>query len=164
MHAYKWDDFLSMKILNRLNGWQRAYVLICVILVPMVATTVTIPPANDPAYYRSEYLPKLKPIPKPDDDVDIPGFKYLYKGPKGPSEDTRQFKMADGEAIYEDKRYSQQEVEYAYAQARLKSEHEHRNDVIKAISDAATKYLLTIAILYFFGWMAGWVYRGFRGR
>jgi hypothetical protein len=153
-----------MKILNRLNGWQRAYVLICVILVPMAATTVTIPPANDPAYYRSEYLPKLKPIPKSDDDLDIPGFKYLYKGPKGPSEDTRQYKMVDGEVIYEDKRYSQQEVEYAYTQAKLQSEQEYRNGMLKVIGDALIKYLSLIGALYFFGWMAGWVYRGFRGR
>lgn len=127
-------------------------------------TTVTIPPANDAAYFRNEFLPKLKPIPKPDDDVDIPGFKYLYMGPKGPSEDTRQYKMPDGEAIYEDKRYSQQEVEYAYTQAKLKSEQEHRNEILKVMGDALMKYLSAIGALYFFGWMIGWIRLGFKNR
>ncbi|MBU3606867.1 hypothetical protein [Polynucleobacter nymphae] len=148
--------------ISKLNGWQRVYVFICLILAPMAATTVTIPPAPNPDFVRYEFLPKLKPIAKPDDDIDIPGFKYLYMGPKGPGEDTRQYKMPDGEAIYEDNRYSQQEVEYAYTQAKLKSEYEHRDAIIKAVSNAAIKYLLVISLLYFFGWMLGWIYRGFK--
>lgn len=151
-----------MKLLNRLNGWQRAFVLVSIILALMMLTTVTIPPANDAAYFRGEFLPKLKPIPKPDDDIDVPGFKHLYMGPKGPSEDTRQYNMPDGEAIYEDKRYSQQEVEHAYTQAKLKSEQEHRNEILKVMGDALMKYLSVIGALYFFGWMIGWIRLGFK--
>lgn len=136
--------------------------LICVILVPIVATTVTIPLASNPNYIMNEFLPKLKPLVRPDDYIEIPGLKGCLS--KELDEDCKKFVMSDEVVIYEDKRYSQQEVEYAYTQARLKSEQEHRNDIIKVMSDAVTKYLLTIAILYFFGWMAGWVYRGFRGR
>lgn len=128
----------------------------------MVVSTISIPKAIDPDYIRSDFLPKLKPIPKPEDDIDIPGLKYLYMGPKGPSEENASYKMPDGVVIYEDKRYSQQEVEHAYLEAKLKSESDHRGNIIKVVSDAAIRYLLIIAILYFFGWMLGWIYRGFK--
>jgi len=152
-----------MKLLNKLNGWQRIYVLTCVLLAPMVATTVTIPVASDPNFIRSEFLPKLEYIPEADDGID-PSAKYLRNGPKGPGDANKQYRMPNGELIYEDKRYTQQEVEHAYVEAKLKSERDHRSDIIKVVSGVAIQYLLTIVSIYFLGWMIGWVYRGFRGR
>ena len=134
-----------MKLLNRLNGWQRLYVFVCIILAIMASTTITIPPIYT-SYRTSEFLPKL-PAPLEVDEDDKYGFSAFI-----------------GVSIYEDKRHSQQEVEYAYSQAQNKVIEERRILIMERIWDVLISYLTMIGCLYLFGWMIGWIRLGFKNK
>ena len=150
-----------MKLLNRLNGWQRLYVFVCIILAIMASTTITIPPIYT-SYRTSEFLPKL-PAPLEVDEDDKYGFSAFIER-KTAGKNTREYQMPDGVSIYEDKRHSQQEVEYAYSQAQNKVIEERRILIMERIWDVLISYLTMIGGLYLFGWMIGWIRLGFKNK
>ena len=150
-----------MKLLNRLNGWQRVYVFVCIILAIMASTTITIPPIYT-SYSTSEFLPKL-PAPLEADEDDEYGFSAFLER-KTAGKNRREYVMPDGVSIYEDKRHSQQEVEYAYKQAQNKEVEKHRRLIMERIFDVLISYLMVIGGIYLLGWMIGWIRLGFKNR
>jgi hypothetical protein len=149
------------QLLNKLNGWQRLYLLI--VLVASISTVVSI---DEPKIIKSElvldsYL-SSNPLAK-GSNCDAKGkCEYLLADLLDEASKDKIFKVNDGTEVLANEKASLQEVQVAYEKA-LKDAEKNRNDIsFNKYKSVVSDLVILLGILYFSGWMIGWVIKGFK--
>ena len=142
-----------MKIFNQLNGWQRLFVLICIVSFVFAFTRIYLFEIEKDEINILSFLPELPNracIESTKDECDE--VIELIRGEK-----LKLFILANGQRLNLDDRFTSSQVQKAYEQAK-----DMRNDALISAFKKMLVFLLASWIgIYFFGWMIGWIWRGF---
>ena len=145
-----------MQLLNKLNGWQRVFVLICVFSFAFSLTKIQAPEVNEDDINIFSFLPELPNRPCLELTKDECEVIELIRG-----KNLKPFILANGQRLNLDDRYTSEQVEHAYEQAKNLNA-KMINDVwINAFKKTLIYLIASLIGLYFLGWMIGWIWRGF---
>lgn len=140
--------------MNKLNGWQRLFVFIC-----LISSVIT---------YFSSQTPEVKPNIEPFLSQLSPKYSESLKKRDFASYismEFDEFKMPDGEILTIEKGVATQEqVEQSYKQATNKADSEHWSVQRLAYIDGYKNYLIAMACLYLVGWLIAWIRKGFKAK
>ncbi len=128
--------------IKSLHGWNRLFILVTLLWVSfgIYTKTITVKPPF-PVDDISKYLPD----DGKDKEVSIEDFMLTFK----------EFKLPNDETYPSSSRYSQKEIDLSYE--KVKSDIDKQNLV-----DDLKLFVLPPLVLYFIGWLIGWVIRGFK--
>lgn len=142
-----------------LNGWQRLFVLVCIVIAVLVLFAAKVP--------------KLEP------NIELAlvqvSPKYAKSIKEGKKEYTieelitaidnfsKEFKMPDGIVIRQNPDIvTQSEVEEAYKLAKARASDDYWSRQLSSYVEAFGYYFTYMVGLYVFGWLMAWVIRGYR--
>ena len=140
--------------MNRLNGWQRIFLVTALLYIPITYNSVSIIEPEEIGLIIKKQLPD--PPNRYGDDTKA-GLGALISGV-----DNKEYRLSDGATITLDKSYTQEEVESAYKKAMAtKTLLKHEAFQVYLIR-LAKSYFLPLIGLYLLGWSVGWIRRGFK--
>ena len=145
--------------LKNLNGWQRLFALISIIVAAWILLAARVPSVEPNVELAlMQVSPKYaKSIKDGKKEYSIEEF-ILALGTG-----LKEFKMPDGVVISENPEIlTQEEVEEAYKLAKEKAKSDYWDMQLSSYLDAFSYYLIAMTSLYAFGWMVAWVIRGFK--
>jgi hypothetical protein len=151
--------------LSKLNGWQRAFVLIALL---WTITLVCVFPYQ--TYVDKDGIVNLKikeqiaSANKGRPPLDLRGIDL---GPRekwdiGDQQRDQTYVMPDGERIVAWNINGKEGVEKAYAEALPLIEVARKKQFREDLQQYILVLLIPLLGLYTFGWMVGWIYRGFK--
>jgi hypothetical protein len=143
--------------MNKLNGWQRIFIVLAVAGAAALYSICKLPPVDIEKISVSNYLPNLPELPCiPKNQSDCDSVAKLIRG------DGMTDFVVDGHTIFQDKRYTQEQVEKAVRQSQADLIKEHNEKQWRIYKEVYANYFLFFVGLYVFGWAMGWVRRGFK--
>jgi hypothetical protein len=139
------------KILNRLtltNGWQRIYLLVAILILPLFFI------------YCDE--------PTSKSDITIDSNKKIYAEEMSKFLKTRTnrlpeshiYKMPDGTEFSSFN--TKEEVESIYEKTKKSLQQEDSIELSIFYLKQFFLYIITVALIYFFGWFISWIIKGFK--
>lgn len=143
--------------INKLNGWQRLFVLLFLTSSFAGYGLISVPEVTNDSFNLFNYLPELteRPCEKKNSyecDPVVSAFS---------TENNKKFLLENGSSYFLDNRYKHEQVQKAYDTAFSEAKKKRVEKLFEAYKDT-TYSLLAISIsVYIFGWMIGWVKNGF---
>ena len=152
-------------MLNKLNGWQRAFVLIAIL---WTITLLCVFPYQ--TYVDKDNIVNIKikeQIASANKDrppLDLRGIDLQprEKWDIGEPERDQTYVMPDGVRIVALNINGQQRVEKAYSEAMPLIDAARRKQFMEDLQQFVLVLLLPLLGLYCFGWMVGWIFKGFK--
>lgn len=144
---------MSKLNLDRLNGWQRLFILFSVVWL----TYYFLVEFKSPAYVApSEYFYEF--LPSSEDRTTLSGLDQVIEI----LQSNKQYKTKDGKTHLLFEKYTEQQLAEADALSSKKAEQVNSSIFLDSFANVLKYSLGPLAITFLFGCMVSWVIKGFK--
>jgi hypothetical protein len=174
--------------MKKLNGWQRIFIVIAVIWIPIVFLTIHKDMPVDPSLYVERVLAVERALEKKSQiesavtnaqsagdtkavNVLQEAARKIESDPYAASFDAAlgflrgkkiDFTLPDGSKIVLDSTYNQTQIQAAYSKVLPEIRSAQQKVIFDYWANVAMGYFLPLIVIYLFGWSIGWIRRGFK--
>ena len=141
--------------ISQINGWQRLFIVIGVVLGVITFLEARVPTEQ---ISLEPYLVKMSPKYALSVEKTEGNFAKYFLG-----ENMDEFKTPDGENHLADKgTLTKEQVNQAYKLASEDASKAHWDKSVKSFSQAFKNYIIAMVAIYALGWSIAWIRKGFK--